>query len=41
MTKKLQKLMVKYGLTVKDLPAFPPKVTDLEKLIKLIGEAKR
>ena len=42
--KQAEKLMKKYGLTMKDLPAFPPKVTCtdtfMEKFIILIGEEK-
>ena len=41
MNKEIEKLMDKYGLTIKDLPVFPPKKIDLEKLIITIGEAKK
>ena len=38
---EFENLMKKYNLTIKDLPAFPPKNIDLKELIKTIGEAKR
>ncbi len=40
-TKKIENLLKKYGLYLGDLPAFPPKEIDLEKLIIAIGEAKK
>ena len=41
MKKEIKQLMKKYNLTVKDLPAFPPKTADLKKMIIAIGEAKK
>ena len=40
MKKELQKLMDKYGLTIKDLPAFIKPGTDLKGLIIMLGEEK-
>ena len=37
---RIKKLMKKYHLTVGDLPAFPPKDIDLERLVVTIGKAK-
>ena len=41
MKKEIKQLMKKYNLTVKDLPAFPPKTADLKKMIIAIGEVKK
>ena len=41
MKEEIKQLMKKYNLTVKDLPAFLPKETDLKELIIAIGEAKK
>ena len=40
MKKEIKTLMKKYNLTLKDLPAFPPRNFNWEKYLISIGEAK-